>query len=329
MYVVNTSIRALIIALTPLAAAHVVLFAMVLLKTQTTPVLLDLPSPDKVLILYAVQLTMDGALMFVGHLVLRDRAVSSRFAYALMGGAMAASSHVIALRNGWLLSPPDPGSEITAGLLPTFAGMMAGFLYGQFAGLAPAARWPKFSDEALNASRTFEGPVRVRTSVAAVAIAAVIPAALTAILSLTFFSLVLPTDFAPEPSAAPIFLAALPAQIFITALVATIIPSAILVICTHHLARALRRSRGYEYAALGGLMTALCGLIIAPFSPLSSVAFLFGLAVIYGAIMGALYRRFAGIEPVPLPEPVLVIDENTLVPADHPSRQSHSVVFTD
>jgi hypothetical protein len=48
-----------------------------------------------------------------------------------------------------------------------------------------------------------------------------------------------------------------------------------------------------------------------------------------GAIMGAVYRRFAGIEPVPLLEPVIVTDENTLVPADHPSRQGHSVMFVD
>jgi hypothetical protein len=329
MYVVKNSTRALMIALIPLAMVHAVFFAMTLLKTQTTPVLLALPSPDKVLAIYVAQLAIDGALLFVGHLLLRGRAVSSRFAYALMGGVMAASSYAIAWRNGLVLSPPDPGSEITAGLLQTFAGMIAGFLYGQCAGLAPAAVWPKFSDEALNASWTFDGPVRVRTSIAAVAIAAVVPATLTAILSLTFFSLLLPTDLTPEPGAATIFLAALPAQIFLTALIATIVPSAILIVATHHIARVLRRSRGFEYAVLGSLMAALCGVVIAPFTPIDSEMFLVAMAIIYGAIMGSLYRRFAGIEPVPLPEPVIVTDENTLVPADHPSRHGHGVVFTD
>jgi hypothetical protein len=329
MYVVKNSTRALIVALTPLAAVHAVLFAMTLLKTQTTPVLMSLPSPDKVFVIYVAQLAIDGALLFVGHLLLRGRAVSSRFAYALMGGIMAASSYAIALRNGLQLSPPDTGSEITAGILPIFAGMIAGFLYGQFAGLAPAAAWPRFSDEALNASRTFDGPIRVRTSVAAVAIAALVPATLTAILSLTFFSLLLPPDLMPDPGAETIYLAALPAQIFLTALIATIIPSAILIVSTHHIARMLNRSRGFEYAALGSLAAVLCSLVIAKFSPFSSLTFLLGMAIVYGAIMGSLYRRFAGIEPVPLPEPVIVTDENTLVPADHPSRQQHSVVFTD
>jgi hypothetical protein len=45
--------------------------------------------------------------------------------------------------------------------------------------------------------------------------------------------------------------------------------------------------------------------------------------------MGALYRRFAGIEPVPLPEAVLATDVNALVGVDHPSRQQHGVVFTN
>jgi hypothetical protein len=328
MYAVKNSTRGLIVALTPLAAIHAVLFAMLLLGTQSTPLLLALPSPDKVLTFYAAQLAIDGALLFAGHLLLRGRAVSSRGAYALMGGAMAAASYAIVLRNGLLLSPPDRGSEITAGLLPTFAGMMAGFLYCQFAGLAPAAAWPKFSVEALNASRTFDGPIRVRTSVAASAIAAVIPASLTAILSFTFLSMLVPRELTPA-GAAPIFLAALPAQIFLTTLTATMVPSALLIICTHHIARALDRSGALEYAALASLMTALCSVVIAPFTPFASAMFLLVPAIIYGAIMGVLYRRFAGIEPIPLPESVIVTDENTLVPADHPSRQRHSVLFTD
>lgn len=127
MYAVKNSARAMIVAAIPLAAVHAVFFAMLLLRTQSTPSLLALPSPDKVLVLYVVRLAIDTALLFAGHLALRERAVSSRLAYALMGGVMAASSYALVLRNGLLLAPPNSGSEITAGLLPTFAGMMAGF----------------------------------------------------------------------------------------------------------------------------------------------------------------------------------------------------------
>ena len=127
----------------------------------------------------------------------------------------------------------------------------------------------------------------------------------------------LPPQLMPA-GAASIFFAALPAQIFLTTLTVTIVPSAILIVCTHHIARALHRSRGFEYAALGGLVAALCSLVIAPFAAFSSVTFVLVPAIAYGAIMGALYRRFAGIEPVP-----------PLVPVDHSSRQGHGVVFTD
>jgi hypothetical protein len=322
MYIVKNSIRGLIIALSPLATVHAILFAMIMLRTQSAPALLD-----RVLVFYVAQLAIDGALLFAGHRLLRERAISSRLAYALMGGIVAASSYAIAFRNGLLLSPPDPGSEISAGLSPTFAGMMAGFLYGQFAGLEPAAAWPKFSAEALNASRRFDGPTRVRTSVAAVVIASVIPAVLTAVLSFMFAFMFVPPYLMPQ-GGAPIFLAALPAQVFLTTLTATIVPSAILILSAHHIARAFRRSRGAEYACLASLMSALCGAAIAPFTPVNSIMFLLVPAIICGAIMGALYRRFAGLEPAPLPEPVLVTDEDALVGTDHSSRKGHGVLFT-
>jgi hypothetical protein len=328
MYTVKNSIRALATALIPLATVHAALFAMLLLKIQVTPSLLAIPSPDRVLILYVLRLTLDGSLIYLGHLVLRERAVSSRVAYGLMGGVMAAASYTIILRNGLLLAPPDSGSEITAGLLPTFAGMLSGFLYCQFAGLEPAAAWPKFSDEALLTSHTFNGPVRVRTSAAATTIAAVVPATVTSILSFTFVWMFMPTYLAP-PGTAPVFFAALPAQIFLTTLTATIIPSAILVVCTHHIARALHRSRGFEYAAIGSITTGLCGVVFSPVAPFTSLTFFIGLAILYGALMGGLYRRFAGLEPEPLPEAVIVADYTTLVPADHPSRQEYRVIFTD
>jgi hypothetical protein len=43
--------------------------------------------------------------------------------------------------------------------------------------------------------------------------------------------------------------------------------------------------------------------------------------------MGALYRRFAGLEPLPLPETIIATDPNALVGADHPARQQHRVIL--
>jgi hypothetical protein len=287
----------------------------------------SMPAPDNILIHYLGWLAMDGALLFSGHLVLRQRAISSRIAYGVMGGVMAASSYAIALSNGFLLFPPGDGSEVTLGLLPTIAGSLAGFLYGQFAGIEPADDWPKFSYEALVTSQTFDGPVRVRTSIAAIIIASTVPAGLTALLIFGVVALFLPVLSGDGPG--PVLAAAIPAQMFLIVLVATILPSTIFTLCAHHIARALRRNRGHEYAAIGSLMAALCAALFAPLTPMTPIFLLLAPAVVYGAIMGALYRRFAGIEPVPLPETVIATDEAALVGADHPSRRQHSVILTN
>ena len=61
----------------------------------------------------------------------------------------------------------------------------------------------------------------------------------------------------------------------------------------------------------------------------SLTAYLMIVAVAYGAIMGALYRRFAGLEPVPLPEAVIATDPNALVAADDPARHQHRVILSN
>jgi len=325
MYVVNNSLRALLVALIPLGAVHAVLLAMVLLAIKATPPA-ELPSPDEVLVFYLTRLVSDGGLLFAGHCMLRQRAIPGRIAYALMGGAMAAVSYAIAIRNSLVLSPPGTGGVLTLGLLPTFAGMIAGFLYGQFAGVAPAARFPKLSYEGLATSLAFDGPTHVRTSVGAVAIAALVPTALTTILSVMALSL-LPGFLTAGPG--PVIAAALPAQLFLTIMVATVLPSAIFVLCLHHIARVLRRKRARDYALTGGVLAMICALLLAPVSPFTSVAYMLGPAATYGAIMGALYRRFAGLEPLPLPEPVLANDLNALVGTDHPARQQHRVILSN
>lgn len=242
---------------------------------------------------------------------------------------MAATSYLLALRNGLLLVPPKGGSEITLGLLPTAAGMLAGFLYGQFAGLAMITPGPQRSadGEGASAPRIFEGPVQVRTSIAAATIAASVPATLTTVLSFLLLSLFLPHQLVA--GLGPVFAAAIPAQIFLLILFATIVPSAIFILAAHHLARAFHRHRGVEYAGIGSVLAGLCVGLIAPLMPAHAIFLLLAPAIMYGAIMGALYRRFAGIEPVPLPEAVIASDEATLVGADHPSRRQRSVILTN
>jgi hypothetical protein len=329
MYVVNNSPRALLVALIPLGVAHAVLTAMALLGAKAIEA--ETPAPDQILMFYLTRLAVDGGLLFAGHLMLRQRAISSRMAYALMGGAMAAVGYAIAIRNSLELFPPAGGTLLTIGVLPAVAGMLSGFLYGQFAGLSPAARFPAHSYEGLVTSLTFDGPTRVRTSVAGIVIAAMTPAVLTTVLSVMIVAL-LPTYFnyltgGPGPVLGPVIAAAIPAQLFVTILVGTIVPSAILVLCLHHIARALRRQRAFEYAVIGAVIALICAYLLMPFTPFRSVSYLVILAAGYGAVMGALYRRFAGLEPLPLPEAVIANDPKALVGADDPARRQHGVIL--
>ena len=328
MYVVKNSPRALLVALIPLAAVHAVLTAMALLGAKATAPA-DLPAPDQVLLLYATRLAIDGALLFGGHYALRQFAISSRAAYALMGGVMAAVGYATAIRYNLEALISGDGTLLTIGLLPTIAGMIAGFLYGQYAGLEGAPRLANSpsAGEPPAPAQVFVGPTRVRTSIAAIVIAAMMPAVLTTVLSISLASLM--PGFASYMSSGsnPVIAVALPAQLFLTFLVATIVPSAILVLCLHQIARGLRRRRAPEYAAIGALMAGVCAFLISPMVPLVSGLPLIAFSGTCGAIMGALYRSFAGLEPVPLPEAVIATDPNALVSADDPARRQHRVIL--
>ena len=76
-------------------------------------------------------------------------------------------------------------------------------------------------------------------------------------------------------------------------------------------------------------MAAACAWLLSPMVPLLEVSPLMMAAVGCGAIMGALYRRFAGLEPVPLPEAVIATDPNALVGADDPARHQHRVILSN
>ena len=328
MYLVKTSPRALFAALIPLAIVEAVLMVFAIAGGQVTDPE-GVPAPDLILMFYGGRMAINAAFLFAGHIVLRQWTKSSRFAYGLMGGVMAAASYGIAIRNHIQLAAPGDGTVVTFGLLPTIAGMIGGFLYGQFAGLSPVARAAGSSPAARPAETppplVFDGPVRVRTSVAGIAIAALMPAVLATLLPYTLLPLLM-NGFA-DKSTAHIFAAVIPAQTFLAMLVISVIPATIFMLCLHHVARAIGRRSAWEYAAIGGAAAFVCALLLAFMAPLLAV--LTVPAAFCGAVMGALYRRFAGLEPVPLPEPVIATDPEALVGADHPSRHQHGVILSN
>lgn len=325
MTVVRSSWRAFVVALAPMALlqAALILFGLAVTLSGSQP-----PVPDYILVVVVGRVAMDGAALVSGHMLLRLMGLGSRTAYGVMGGLAAAVAYTLAYRLGAGFATPNPGVALTSAIVPTAVGMIAGFLYAQFAGLETIT-----SDRAPLAMRrrdithpaSYDGPVQVRTSFGAGAVAATLPAIIVSIIVIPFMTLAIggpPHKWTNAESSS--VLLALPAQIFFSALFAMILPAAIVVGATHMSARALKRSGALDYALIGSVMGGIGSLLLVVLVYWGAVL---PLGFVVGAIMGAVYRRFAGIEPLPLPEAVLVGDIGDLVPEDHPSRRGHKVIL--
>jgi hypothetical protein len=326
MSVIRTSPRAFFLALLPLAVLHVMLMANGVAPTAAKGAL---PLPDWTLIVFASRLSLDSALLFVGHTRLRSLGLHRRGVYGIMGGFAAAIGYMIAYRLGIMLAEPAPGTVLTTAILPVLVGMLSGFLYAQYAGreiIAPEEEGKaEFPTEPELPAFTYDGPVQVRTSIAATAIAAAVPALVTSVPAVAALMTFLggSDDFGTFSMWSAQL--ALPAQVIFSTLFVMFVPALIVVSATHALARALRRTRGTEYALIGAATGAIGSLLLVTL--LNGVVFIMLLGAAGGAIMGAIYRRFAGIQPLALPEDVLAEDLSALVPEDHPSRKSHVVIY--
>jgi hypothetical protein len=329
MPVIRNSTRAFLAALALLVGFHGVMSVLGLgsfLARNVEP-----PSPDLAFQIFAARVGIDAALLFAGHWLLRSFGLGNRLAYGLMGGAAAAVGYAFALTQNLNLLPPLDGTRLTASVLPILVGMIAATMYLQFAGreMVPARNaGPRHPDTApAPAAVHFDGPVQVRTSIAATTIASVVPAAMVALVMIPFVTFIL-TKWDAGASQNPawanqISQMAMPAYFFMLTLFATGIPAAIVVGITHAVARVIRRTGGLDYAVIGALVGALGAAALLVFFP----PVLFPVAILAGALMGAIYRRFAGLEPLALPEAVLATDRATLVGEHDPARRTRAVIM--
>jgi hypothetical protein len=332
MPVIRNSARAFIFALLILAAFHGVMSVLGLGTLLTKNV--EPPSPDRALQMYAMRVGIDAILLFAGHWLLRSYGLASRLAYGLMGGAAMAVGYAFALTQNISLLAPLDGTHLSASVLPILVGMIAATMYNQFAGreLLPTAKARTVNaDSAPTAPAAapihFDGPVQVRTSIAATAIASVVPAATAALVTIpavTFFLTQWDTGTSQNPAwANQISRMTMPAYLFMLTLFATAIPAAIVVGATHVLARAVRRIGGLDYVVIGAIVGAAAFMALVLFIP----ARFFPVGMLMGALMGGVYRRFAGLEPLPLPEAVLATDRVTLVGEHDPARKTRAVIM--
>jgi hypothetical protein len=332
---IRNSIRAFFIAILPLGILEAALFANGLAGDMGAGK--AVPMPDKALGIFAARFGLDAALLVAGHLALRYYGIATRVAYSVMGGAAVALGYTIAHQHGIQLVAPVPGTVVIRAVIPVAIGMIVGFLYAQFAGrdfagpIADVPAQPSAMPEANTGAAseaspplaTYDGPVVVRTSIAATAIAAALPAIIATVLLLMVLMFGLSSLSGIDNSITAAQLA-LPAQVFFITLFFMFVPAVMVVGATHMLARSFRLTQGKHYALIGAACNCVAALLL---MMLVHPAFLFPVAAIVGALMGAVYRRFAGIEPLPLPEAVLAEDPRTLVPADHPSRRTHTVIM--
>jgi hypothetical protein len=231
-----------------------------------------------------------------------------------------------------MISPVPEGTHLTAAILPMIIGMMAATIYAQFAGRdvveASGSDGVAAPSERDLQRLTFDGPVQVRTSFIGIVIASFMPAGIAGLVFLPFVTLIyghiweghfLATDWSQRVSEM-----ALPVYLVMVVLIITVLPAAIVVRITHAVARALGRLNGLDYAligsVIGGIVAVLALAVVAAYA-------LIPYAVLSGAIMGAVYRKFAGLEPLALPEVVLAANRSALVGENDPARRTRAVIL--
>jgi hypothetical protein len=329
MSLIRNSARAFVAALIVLITFHGIMAVLGLgsfLARNVEP-----PSPDQAFQILAVRVGIDAALLFAGHWLLRSFGLATRLAYGLMGGAAGAVGYAFALSQHLNILPALDGSRLTASILPMLVGMIAATLYAQFAGCemlaAPGGSAGTSPSAPAATPLYFDGPVQVRTSMTATAIASMVPAAIAALVVIpfvTYFFTQWDTANSHNPAwANQITGMTVPAYFFMLTLFATAIPAAIVVAVTHMAARITRRTSGSDYAIIGAMAGIVAFTALLYYIP----AIFLGVGMVEGAVMGAIYRRFAGLEPLALPDAVLATDRATLVGEDDPARRTRAVIM--
>lgn len=330
MSVVRNSLRTFLSVLVLLCAFHGVMFVLglaVFLAHNQTP-----PTPDVVFKIYMMRVGVDAGLLVLGHYLLRTSRAATRIAYGAMGAAATGVGYAFALSRGLMISPVPEGSYLTAAILPMIVGMIAATIYAQFAGRDAIEARGSDRVEApshRDAQRvTFDGPVQVRTSFIAIVIASFIPAAIAGLVFFPFVTLMyghiweghfLAYDWSQRVSEM-----ALPVYLVMVVLIITALPAAIVVRITHAVARAVNRLNGLDYALIGAIVSGIgAALLLVVVQAYALIPY----AVISGAIMGAVYRKFAGLEPLALPEAVLATDRAALVGQDDAARRTRAVIM--
>ena len=286
-----------------------------------------------------------GGAFVVGHLILRKAGLGSRGLYAALGGLALALAYASQMRAVDLAAIASQGRIAFFFILPTLVGAGMGFLYAFKAGwevgddsseaLAQALEDPADSqkegataaDAVIRAGQTeyFSGPLQVRTSFPLMLLAAALAAGLvTAARALLVFGF--EAYHLPDRSNAAVIDHTAQMSLYVglemaLLILVAIIPVTLAILAGHFVARGFRTHAHWAYFAIGLLTPAVLVLV-----SLGAMLFLGVIVALPSAIGLVLYRCFAGLEPVPVREDILVSDARALVGADHPRRHFGRII---
>jgi hypothetical protein len=176
---------------------------------------------------------------------------------------------------------------------------------------------------ATDALAVFDGPAQVRTSSLAILTASFVPAAVLALAAIPFFAAIFRTWHASDWST-QILEVVLPSYLFMILVLITPLPAAIVIAITHAMARSLQRIGSVDYAVIGAIVSFSAALLMSSLLP---TVMLMPAVILAGALMGAAYRRFAGLEPLSLPKAILATVPRHFAGKRHPARRSRAVII--
>lgn len=285
------------------------------------------------------------ALFVSGHLALRRAGIGDRAAYAGVGAAACVISFCLMGAFGELIAAFQRGTGVSYLIAPAALGAIFGFLYAWRAGWEAAADEAAFLSDALAARaasagagrdgdpavvRTsdadfYSGPMQVRTAIPLMLLSALFASMLTGLLrgvmlighevsQLGDVGVGRMVDHAVMTSGAA-------GMEMVFLMLVSVLPMTLVILAGHYVARGFKTTSAAAYFGIGLILPPVLAVV---------TMFLFLLIALTimlpTAVAMVIYRRMAGLEPVPVKEDVIVRDPRDLVSADHPRRAFGRVI---
>jgi hypothetical protein len=300
---------------------------------------------DSALLDLGIATMVFAALMLIAHIALLSLKSGQGWMY-LAAGMLVSFATFAGLHSGDLVQQARAGKMLSLVVVTIMLfGAMLGVVYYAIAGprrphAAPdhLARWLGIEPEAYTdfdsaefpvvdtgAEKLFSGPTQVHTSFAIMVLACLLPWLILLLGGLALywagagFVEQWSQTYAGQAPDELFDTPGLRGPIVVSSIVGMLVLAALQAgfgLAIHNICRYFKITRSGGYALMGFAMSFVCGLLIFPLILISPMM----------AISLNIYRRWAGLEPVGLPDPVIVRDPANLISANHPRRSYHQII---